>query len=152
MFTTAQGKKIDLVQYIKDYLKTHNNIEILVGSDSQNTRKVTSYATVVVLYNPGHGGHVLYEKTNTPKELVRNRRLMNEVWRSVEIAELIKNSGLPKPLYIDIDINPNSRFKSSEVFKSAVGLIEGMGYACRYKTLGQVASCCADAVVRDKIV
>lgn len=151
MFTTAQGKKIDLVQYIKDYLMTHNNIQILVGSDSQNTKKVTSYATVVVLYNPGHGGHVLYEKSTTPKERTRNVRLMNEVWKSVETAELIKNAGLPKPAYIDIDINPSARFKSSEVFKSAVGLVEGMGYVCRYKTLGQVASCCADAVVRDKI-
>ena len=151
MFRTVQGKKVILTDYIKEYLKTHENIEILIGCDSQNHRKVTTYAIVVVLYNPGHGGHVLYQKEDTPKEKVRSVRLMNEVWRSIETALLLKDAGLPDPAYIDIDINPSEKFKSSEVFKSAVGLVEGMGYRCRYKTLGPSAVCCADAAVRDRL-
>lgn len=151
MFRTVQGKKVILTDYIKEYLKTHEDIEILIGCDSQNHRRVTSYAVVVVLYNPGRGGHVLYQKEDTPKERIRSIRLMNEVWRSIETAQQLKDAGLPEPAYIDIDINPNEKFKSSEVFKSAVGLVEGMGYRCRYKTLGPCAVCCADAAVRDRL-
>ena len=73
---------------------------------------------------------------------------MNEVWRSVDTANKICDAGLPKPDYIDIDVNPNPRWKSNEVFESARGLVEGMGYKCRYKSLNVMATCAADFIVR----
>ena len=104
--------------------------------------------TAVVLYNTGKGGHVVFEKEFLPKERVRSTRLMNEVYRSVSVANSICEAGLPKPSYIDIDVNPNPKFKSSEIFDSAKGLVEGMGYKCRYKSLNVMATCCADFIVR----
>ena len=148
MFKTLQGKTIELVDYIKTYITEHPDIQIIIGCDSQNYSSVTSYATVVVLYTPGHGGHVIAEKEKTPRERVRSIRLMNEVCRSLDVANKICEAGLPKPEYIDIDINPNPRYKSNDIFKSAVGMVEGSGYKCRYKTLNVAATCCADYVVR----
>ena len=148
MFRTVQGKNINLTDYIKEYIKSHPGIEIIVGCDSQNYSQSTVYCTAVVLYNPGHGGHVIYEKERTPREQVRAQRLMNEVWKAVETANSICNAGLPKPQYIDIDVNPKKNAKSNEVFDSARGLVEGMGYRCRYKTMNVMATCCADHAVR----
>ena len=148
MFRTVQGKTIDLTEYIKNYIKNRPEIQIIVGCDSQNYSRDTVYVTAVVLYTPGRGGHVIYEKERTPRERIRAQRLMNEVWKSIETANMICNAGLPKPLYIDIDVNPNSKFKSNEVFDSAKGLVEGMGYTCRYKTLCPFATCTADHLVR----
>ena len=54
----------------------------------------------------------------------------------------------PKPKWIDIDLNPDPRFKSNEVFRQAVGLVEGMGYEVRYKTLGPIATYAADHLVK----
>jgi hypothetical protein len=34
------------------------------------------------------------------------------------------------------------------VFRQAVGLVEGMGYSVRYKTLGPIATYAADNLVR----
>ena len=123
IFTKIDGTVIDLENYIKEYMKDHPGIDIMVGCDSQNRRKKTSYAAVVALYNPGHGAHVIFRRWNTPKEHVRSSRLLNEVWSSVEIAEAIRTTGY-KPKYIDIDINPDPRYRSHEVFNQATGMVK----------------------------
>jgi predicted RNase H-related nuclease YkuK (DUF458 family) len=148
MFTTIQGQKINPVDYIKEYMRTHDNVQLFIGCDSQNTKETTTYVTAIVLYSQGHGGHIIYEKERTPKEKVRSIRLMNEVWKSVSIANDLVEAGVKKPDYIDIDVNPNSRYKSNEVFNAAVGIVEAYGYKCRYKTLGQIATWGADFLVR----
>ena len=147
MFTTIKGTKINPVDYIRDYMSTHDNIQIFVGCDSQNTKETTTYVTAIVLYSPGNGGHIIYEKERTTKEKVRSIRLMNEVWKSVSIANDLVAAGIQKPDYIDIDVNPNARYKSNEVFNAAVGIVEAYGYKCRYKTLRQIATWCADFLV-----
>ena len=150
MFKTCQGKQIELTEYIKNYITTHPGIEIIIGSDSQNYSKETVYVTAVILYTPGRGGHVVYERERQPREQTRSVRLMNEVWRSVETANKICDAGLPKPTFIDIDVNPDRKCKSNEVFDSAKGLVEGMGYKCRCKHLNVMATCTADHLVRGK--
>ena len=81
-------------------------------------------------------------------EKERAIRLMNEVWKSVSIANDLVAAGIQKPDYIDIDVNPSAKYKSNEVFNAAVGIVEAYGYKCRYKTLGQIATWCADFLVR----
>jgi predicted RNase H-related nuclease YkuK (DUF458 family) len=142
------GKNVDLVQYVGEWLETKPNAEILIGCDSQNFKDRTIYAIVVALYDTGKGAHVLYKRWKTHKEWTRSTRLLNEVWYSVEVAEAMKAAGLPKVRWIDIDINPDPRFKSNEVFRQAVGLVEGMGYKVRYKSLGPIATYCADHLVK----
>jgi predicted RNase H-related nuclease YkuK (DUF458 family) len=146
--TLTNRHKVNLVDYVKQYLSDNPGVEILVGCDSQNYTANTTYATVVALYKPKGGAHVLYNKEVLPLERVRQVRLMNEVWKSVEIAELLKNSGLPQVKYIDIDVNPDKRYKSNEVLRSAVGLVEGMGYTVRYKSMGVMATYAADMLVK----
>lgn len=138
----------DLIEYVRTYLEVNEDIEILIGCDSQNKAKDTVYAVVVALYKPGKGAHVIFNKWKTPREQVRSIRLLNEVWFSIEAAELLTHAGIEKPKWIDIDISPDPRFKSNEVFRNAVGLVEGMGYRCRYKSLGPIATYCADSLVK----
>lgn len=147
-FRRCDGKEVDLVEYVQKYLETHPGIEMMVGCDSQNRGKYTFYAVVVALYNPGHGAHVIFRRWKVPKENVKSIRLLNEAWFSVETAEEITSAGLPKPLWIDLDLNPNPRYKSNEVLNQAVGLCEGMGYKVRFKTLGPIITTYADFLVR----
>jgi predicted RNase H-related nuclease YkuK (DUF458 family) len=141
-------EEINLVEYIKEYFIKYPNTEILIGCDSQNYIDKTIYAIVVALYKPKGGAHLLFNKEITVLEKTRPIRLMNEVWKSIEVAELLKKSGLPKVKYIDIDINPDKKYKSNEVLRSAVGLVEGMGYNVRYKTLGALVTHAADSLVK----
>lgn len=142
------GVKVDLVSYVKEYIQTKDNVEILIGCDSQNFSDKTIYAIVVALYDKGKGAHVIYKRWKTQREATRNIRLLNEVWYAVETAEEMKNAGLPKVKWIDIDINPDPKFKSNEVLRQAVGLVEGMGYSVRYKSLGPIATYAADHLVK----
>jgi predicted RNase H-related nuclease YkuK (DUF458 family) len=142
------GQKVDLVDYVRDYLTTKENVEILIGCDSQNFSDKTIYAIVVALYEKGKGAHVLYKKWKSAREWTRNIRLLNEVWYSVEVAEAMKAAGLPKVSWIDVDLNPDPRYKSNEVLRQAVGMVEGMGYKVRYKSLGPIATYCADHLVK----
>jgi predicted RNase H-related nuclease YkuK (DUF458 family) len=142
------GEVVELIDYVKEYMSLHNDVEILIGCDSQNFSDKTIYAIVVALYHRGKGAHVLYNKWKTQREPTRSVRLLNEVWYAVEVAEVMKNSGIPKVKWIDIDINPDPKYKSNEVFRQAVGLVEGMGYEVRYKSLGPIATYAADHLVK----
>jgi len=146
--TLRDRKSIDLVEYVRSYLIEHPEVEILIGCDSQNHADTTVYATVVALYFPRNGAHLLFCKEVTPVERTRQVRLMNEVWKSVDIAEQLRLAGLPRAKYIDVDLNPDKKYKSNDVLRSAVGLVEGMGYNVRYKTLGALVTHAADALVK----
>lgn len=146
-FRKFNRQKVDLVPYVRDYVKNFPNTEILIGCDSQNMGRHTSYAVVVVLYEPGHGGHVIYRRMKEERERNRAVRLMNEVWKSVEVATYLRDNGLDIK-YIDIDINPSPKFKSNEVYDSACGLVKGCGFDCRYKTLAPLCTTMADWMAR----
>lgn len=149
-FKTLHGTPIpEVVEYIKEYISTRENVEILIGSDSQcYGNKKTIYGVVIALYTPGKGAHVLCTRETVPMEYNTPTRLLSEVWRSIEIAEYLREHGLPKPQWIDIDLNPDPRFKSNSVLRQAVGLVEGMGYKVRYKHLGVLTTYAANHLVR----
>jgi hypothetical protein len=143
-------EELELVPYVQKYMEENenHNVEILIGCDSQNHSDKTTYAVVVALYRKGKGAHVLYRRWKTEREYTRSVRLLNEIWYAIETAEFMKEAGIPKPRWIDIDINPDPKYKSNEVFRQAVGLVEGMGYEVRYKSLGPIATYAADHLVK----
>jgi len=149
-FSSLYGKKIDnIVDYIKEYVKDRNDVELLIGADSQSyENRITKYGIVIALYTKGKGAHVVCMRETLPIEWNTKSRLLNEVWKSIEVAEFLKDKGLPKPKYIDIDLNPDPKFKSNSVLRQAVGMVEGMGYRVRYKKLGALTQYAANHLVR----
>lgn len=150
-FKKFTGEKLDNVpEYVKNYVEEHklDNVEIMIGTDSQNKGSRTIYSTVIVMYTPGHGGHCIFRRWKTPKEKVRQVRLLKEVEESLNIANELVENDCPRPKYIDIDINPNPKYKSNEVFQTAKGWIESMGYEVRFKTLAPLVTSVADWLVR----
>lgn len=146
--TLVSNKKIELIEYVKEYVSQHPNIEILVGCDSQNRKRETVYAIVIGLYTPGKGAHVLYSRFTTMRERENINRLLNEVWFSVEAAEGIKNELGIAAKWIDIDLNPDPRYKSNAALTSAVGIVTGMGYSVRHKGNSPIMTYAADHLVK----
>ena len=149
-FKTLYGTPIEnVIDYIRDYISERNDVEILIGSDSQcYGNKKTIYGVVIALYEKGKGAHVLCTRESVPMEKNTPNRLLAEVWKSIEVAEYLKENGLPKPTWIDIDLNPDPKYKSNSVLRQAVGLVEGMGYKVRYKHLGAMMTYAANHLVR----
>lgn len=149
-FRTLYGTPItDVIGYMKNYLDGKEDVEILIGSDSQSFgMNKTVYGVVIALYTKGKGAHVLCTKETTPFEKNTANRLMTEVWKAIEVAEFLRNNDLPRATWIDIDLNPDPRYKSNSVLRQAVGLVEGMGYKVRYKHNGALITYTANHLVR----
>jgi predicted RNase H-related nuclease YkuK (DUF458 family) len=162
----SSGKIVEnVVDYIKTYLKEFENthyIEVIVGSDSQNRKRKTEYATVILLhktdYNSGigKGGHVLYKLETAERPLSitdnerkdhRSKRLLNEAWKSIEVAEMLRTNGINVDV-IDLDMNPDPKYRSNDVLAQATGWAEGMGYRVRCKPDAMSASYAADTLVK----
>jgi len=139
-------KEVDLIPYVKDFLANNLDTTIYVGCDSQNER-YTTYAVVIVLHNPGKGGHVLYAKDIVNRIPDRFIRLWNEVEYSLQTAVILSENGI-NPNYIDLDLNPDPKYKSNQVLRAALGYIESMGYTPRCKPEAMVASYVADAICK----
>jgi predicted RNase H-related nuclease YkuK (DUF458 family) len=137
-------QRVDLIQYVKEYLFNTDNVQILIGCDSQNKMRETVYALVLGLYRPGKGAHVLYSKFTVPREKDNTLRLLNEVWYSVELAEKLKNELGIIAQWIDIDLNPDPKYKSNQALASAVGVVTGMGYNVRHKGNSPIMTYAAD--------
>ena len=146
--TLVSNQKVELVQYIEEYVSQHPEIEILVGCDSQNRKRETIYAIVIGLYKPGKGAHVLYSRFTTTRERENTNRLLNEVWFSVEVAEKIKSELNIIATWIDIDLNPDPKYRSNSALASAVGVVTGMGYKVRHKGNSPVMTYAADHLVK----
>lgn len=154
-FKKFSGEVLENVEeYVKKYCSSHENIDVRVGTDSQNKDNKTVYCTVIALYDKGdgehgHGAHCIFRRWKTDKERDRNTRLLNEVGASIEIAEKLKEINI-KVGEIDIDINPSPKYKSNEVYAAAKGWCEGLGYHTEFKRLGPLVTTIADWVVKGK--
>lgn len=141
----SNRQPVDLLPYAVEFLRKNPNHKIYVGSDSQNDKRSTVYVTVIVFHS-GEGGHVLYSKTTMPRISDRFSRLWKEVEFSIEAAEQLKVLGLPPIESIDLDLNPDPKFGSNNVLRSAVGYVESLGYKWRIKPDSPMASCVADSI------
>jgi predicted RNase H-related nuclease YkuK (DUF458 family) len=144
----GDGKSIEIAEYLRDFLQKNPKSDLLIGCDSHNSGGKTHYATVVVLHESCKGGHVIYDKRSFPRIYDKFTRLYREVELSVDIAELLKEAGIQKPKYIDIDLNPDPNFQSNTVLRAAIGLVSSMGYTPRCKPDGVIASRVADIICK----
>ena len=105
----SDHKKIDVGEYVTNYLFENPGTDLYVGCDSQNTKNFTIYATVVVLHKNNKGGHVLYCKESVPKILNNFSKLWGEVDRSIILASKLNHEfGIPIK-YVDLDLNPDPK-------------------------------------------
>ena len=147
-FKKITGEKLEnTIEYVKNYVNMNEGIEVIVGTDSQNKNNHTTYSTVIVMYTPGHGGHCVFKRWKTPRERVRQVRLLKEVEESINIANELHDAGI-KIKYVDLDINPNPKFKSYEVYQTAKGWVESLGYEVRFKTIAPLVTSVADWIVK----
>ena len=144
----GNGKTVDLIPYLKEKLTGRNDISLYIGCDSKNLGNTSTYAIVIVLHYGNSGGHVLFSKMKLDRIRDSFSRLWKEVEMSVEVARYLEENGIQKVKYIDVDLNPDPRYRSNMVLRSALGLIESYGFEARYKPDACAASCVADWICK----
>ena len=155
MFRKFNGEKLtDFVSYVDRFVKTHDNIDVFVTTDSQNLGFRTVFSTVISMYDSGtnghgHGGHCIYNKWFTqryPKDRMVER-LLKEVEASIETGKELRNGGV-NVKYIDVDINPDVKERSSQVAQAAYGWIKAEGFNYRDKGDTPTTTNIADMIVK----
>ena len=164
-FKKFGGAYIDnLGEYMREYIKEHehnspNGIRIYVGCDSEHNKNKTRYATVVLIYHVGAGAHYIFKTDSVPKVKDMYMKLWGEVERAYAIGEYLEKEleGAYKRLDpkeklvdIDLDLNPNPRWRSHIAYDSGMGFMRANGYRVRGKPTAYAASCAADLVCRKK--
>lgn len=144
----ADKREVNLREYLEDWIGKNPGYRIYIGCDSHNESGKTTFATVIVLHYASGGGHVLFSRSVFPIIKDRYQRLWKEVEFSVTAATELMEMGFEKPDYIDIDLNPDPKYKSNSVLRAAVGMIESLGISARYKTKSPWAISIADSLCK----
>ncbi len=144
----GDNQQADLILAIQDFVQSVSEPIILLGCDSQNSKKQTVFAVVVGLYTKGSGASVLYKKITVPKIRDTFTRLFREGQEALEVAEYILNNTGIRVDFIDIDINNDPKYKSNQALSSTVGLLTGMGYKVRTKNKNPMMTYAADNLVK----
>ncbi len=142
----STGEPVELVDHIKTALQEDPNIEVLVGSDSQNKGKHTIYATAVVLRYRGNGAQVMYKREKVEKITDLWTRLWKEVEDSIDIAKKLSSIANIPVKRIDMDLNEDPRFGSNKLHSAAVGYVRAHGYETHTKPNLMIASWAANVL------
>ena len=158
-FRKAGGQKVtDIVQYVKDYVQNHSNIEVVVTTDSQIWSDRTVFCTAVIMYDKGdgehgHGAHCIWRKWNTdvyPEEQ-RLKRLRQEVYESCEVAKELESHGVHVDM-VEMDINPEpgeaNQNESNKIFEEMKAYVAWAGFECSWKDNGKCFASFPDKIVK----
>ncbi len=127
------GTRVQVDDYVPGLLNQNPNVELHIGTDSQNYSKHTVYVTTVVFRFVKQGAHVIYKKDRVPKITNIWTRLWSELERSTNLALYLKNDCGIDVHQIDLDYNDNPRYASYKLKKAAVGYVESLGFSAKTK-------------------
>ena len=142
----SNGSAVHLVEHVQQVVERSPDVQILIGSDSQNRNGSTTYATTVVFRYRNNGAHVLYKKEKTIKVNDLWTRLWAELERSIMVAEYLEEQAGIKIHQIDMDYNSDATFASNKVWSAAVGYLRSLGYRSGAKPDLLIASWAANVI------
>jgi predicted RNase H-related nuclease YkuK (DUF458 family) len=143
IFKDIHGHRVDPVEHTIHILKMHPNVQIHIGSDSQNIAKCTKYATVIAYRFGSRGVHYILSKK---KEVLISdmwTRLWKEAEMSIDVAEWLTRQVSVK-IEIDMDYNSDENYKSSKLISATKGWANSLGYKVNVKPDNQIATRAAD--------
>ena len=120
---------VDVLHHAREFIKQHPDLEIYVGTDSQNKKKVTIYCTVIAFrYSCGRGVHYVYSKQHIPKIKDRWTRLWKEAEFTAQAATMLRTNLVPVH-HVEVDYNAKDKTAGSySIVTSAVGYLKGLGF------------------------
>jgi len=134
-FKDFQGISVSLEDIVQ-LLENDYEYQIFVGTDSKiyKKKKCIIYATCIIVYKKGKGGKIFVAKESKNILISLRERLMNEVWRSLEVSFKLSEI-LPKSVevIVHVDVNKSKKFKSGDYCQELVSTVTGQGFKCKVK-------------------
>ena len=145
------GSNVIKIDNIIDYVESKKNkCEIHIGCDSHNVKDRCIFAIVIAVYEPTKGGTYFFARKKVERKKIPNMkmRLLREVETSIDLANFINSRVKLEKTYVHLDINPDKRYKSFQVFTSATSWVKSQGYDCVVKPNSWASSWLADAYAK----
>jgi predicted RNase H-related nuclease YkuK (DUF458 family) len=146
-----QDTKFNYEEVLHEIRTSSTQTAVYVGCDSKcftkKGVKYVAFATVIVLHYDQSRGAKLFKAIHIERDFGSMRqRLMNEVYLTGEVGMRIADTvGTVRPFQIHLDINPDTRYKSSVCVKEATGYILGtLGFRPKLKPEAFAASAVSD--------
>ncbi len=147
-FRKIDGEYVDIVKHTLGILTKDPTVRISIGTDSQNSKRRTFYATVIAYRYKNKGVHIIYNKVKVPKIKNTFQRLFKEVELSLETAQWF-SSQINVNVTIELDYNGNKEYRESHVvIPAAKGWAESLGFKTKVKPEIMPAVYAADFLVR----
>lgn len=138
------------IEELKEILKgASETSKVYVGTDSINSKKHTTYVTVVVLHIDGNKGCMIFPFYDR-QPLYHHKRhvLITEVHKSTLLALELIDSFPASRIEVHCDINEDERFASNAVLKEARSFIMGQSLTPKFKPNALAASSAGDYLCR----
>ena len=147
---TAGKVTIEQVTHIiEDYTKEDpkGTYRIVIGTDSQTSRKTTQFVTALIIHRVGKGARIFYRKVKQKPIHELRHRIYKETEMSLELMESLKNEGFAELLEtwpIEIHLDVGKQGETRKVIQEVVGWVTSVGYIARIKPDSYGASSVAD--------
>lgn len=142
-FRTHEGVTVLPHVYVNDIRNKYSNVEIHIGTDSQNKGRKTYYATVIAFKYGHRGVHYIWSLESFPRIRDLWSRLWKEAELSINTAKFISDR-INVSINIDMDYSSDIVRKSNMLVNSAKGWAESLGYSVNIKPDNQIATKAAD--------
>ena len=134
-------EEINVVDFLKDFINSHNGCDIIVGTDSQERGRSVTYVTAIVAVFPNNrGSRVVYTKESIGKIKESWMRLEKEAFRSLEVAEYLYKNDV-NVTHIELDYQDGDNFsskglitKSRPLYSAYSGIFSAIGCHINGKT------------------
>lgn len=143
VFKTIKGENVNVVQHTLKVLKEHPNVQIHIGTDSQNMGRITSYSTVIAYRMGTKGVHYIASRQRIPIINDMWTKLWKEAEMSIEVAQWLTEQ-INVRVEIDMDYNGDEDHKSHKLISAAKGWANSLGYKVNVKPDNQIATRAAD--------
>jgi predicted RNase H-related nuclease YkuK (DUF458 family) len=126
-----------------------NEYQIIIGTDSNANGRQYKFVTVLALYNVGKGADYYYLASYEPRATFRGNnhkmRLFQEVAKSIEAADLIRDTTGITVTEVHVDASPKELNEFSSEFSDQLkGYVIASGYTVKIKPDSWCANCVAD--------
>lgn len=132
IFKKIDGTKVDVVKHSLKIMEEDPNMQIHIGTDSQQHGPLTRYATVIAYRFANNGVHYITYKENIPRINDMWTRLWREAELTLEVAEWF-TSQINAKVEIDLDYNEDKFYKSNILISATKGWAQSLGYKVNCK-------------------
>lgn len=148
-FKLENGQKVNLIEHCSEILGKYPDVQILIGTDSQNSKQYSKYAVAVVFRYGYSGAHYISQVIKIPKIKDLFTRLFKECELSLEVASYINDNTSYKIAGIELDYNDFKITKSTPLISATRGWVESLGFKAILKSGEMIAIRAADCCSRD---